>query len=103
VGQGRRAEALKTLEPALARYQDLQTLGASYVLFRQHFARALYVQSLAEPSGPGGLARRREELDRAAALLQGLTEEAKQLHDSKELQTWITSARKKLDGEVQAP
>jgi hypothetical protein len=105
VGQGRKAEALKILEPALAKYQDLQTQGASYVQFRQHFARALYVQSLAEPTDSGGLVRRREELDRAAALLLGLTDEAKQLHDSKELVAWIGAAQKKLnpDGEAKQP
>jgi tRNA A-37 threonylcarbamoyl transferase component Bud32/tetratricopeptide (TPR) repeat protein len=105
VGQNRKAEALKILEPALAKYQDLQTQGASYVQFRQHFARALYVQSLAEPSDSGGLARSREELDRAAALLQGLTDEAKQLHDSKELLAWIVDAQKKLNpaDEVKTP
>jgi serine/threonine protein kinase len=96
VEQNRKAEALKILELALAKYQDLQTQGASYVEFRQHFARALYVQSLAEPSDADGLARSREELDRADALLQGLTDEAKQLHDSKELLAWIAAARKKL-------
>jgi tetratricopeptide (TPR) repeat protein len=105
VGQSRKAEALKTLEPALAKYQELQTQGASYVQFRQHFARALYVQSLAEPADSGGLARRREELDRAAALLQGMTDEAKQLHDSIELLAWIVDAQKKLNpaAEVKTP
>jgi serine/threonine protein kinase len=102
VGQDRKAEALKILEPALAKYQDLQTQGASYVEFRQHFARALYVQSLAEPADTDGLARSREELDRADALLQGLTDEAKQLHDSKELLAWIADARKKLTPAVEA-
>jgi tRNA A-37 threonylcarbamoyl transferase component Bud32 len=105
VGQSRKAEALKTLEPALAKYQELQTQGASYVQFRQHFARALYVQSLAEPADSGGLARRREELDRAASLLQGMTDEAKQLHDSKELLAWIVDAQKNLNpaAEVKKP
>ncbi len=63
------------------------------------------MQSLAEPADSGGLARRREELDRAAALLQGMTDEAKQLHDSKELLAWIVDAQKNLNpaAEVKTP
>ena len=95
-GQGRKDEALKILAPALAEYRDLQTQGASYVEFRQHYARALYVQSLAEPAGSDGVARSREALVQAVALLQGLTDEARQLHDSKELFSWITAEQSKL-------
>ena len=105
VGQDRKAEALKILESALAKYQDPQTQGASYVEFRQHFARALYVQVLAEPTDSDGTARSREELERADALLQGLTDEARQLHDSKELLARIADTRKKLspDGGLKQP
>ncbi|HUD46077.1 MAG TPA: serine/threonine-protein kinase [Candidatus Baltobacteraceae bacterium] len=95
--QGRRAEALKTLEPALAHYHDAQAKGAGFLAFRQHFARALYVQALAEDSDGGGTARSREALAQAVALLQGLTDEARQLHDSKELLSWIAAAQKKLN------
>jgi tRNA A-37 threonylcarbamoyl transferase component Bud32/tetratricopeptide (TPR) repeat protein len=103
--QGRKDEALKILAPALAKYADLQTQGASYVEFRQHFARACYVQALAEPADNDGVTRSRAALDQATALLQGLTDEARQLHDSKELFVWIAAARKKLgpDGEVKQP
>jgi serine/threonine protein kinase len=96
VGQGRNAEALKMLEPALAHYRDDQAHGAAFVSFRQHFARALYVQALAEPADSAGTALARESLSQALALLQGLTDEARQLHDSKELLTWIATAQKKL-------
>jgi serine/threonine protein kinase len=97
VGQGRKDEALKMLEPALAHYRETQAQGAAYIAFRQHFARALYVQALAEPGDNGGIARRREALDQATALLQGLSDEARQLHDSKQLASWITAAQKKLN------
>jgi hypothetical protein len=100
--QGRKAEAMKTLEPALARYRDLQAQGAAYVGFRQHFARALYVQALAEPADSGGIARSHEALDQAAALLQGLTEEARQLYDTKQLRSWIAAAQKNLDPDAQS-
>ncbi|HEV2211423.1 MAG TPA: serine/threonine-protein kinase [Verrucomicrobiae bacterium] len=96
VEQGRKAEALQTLEPALANYHAAQAQGAAYVAFRQHFARALYVRARAQPADSGGMARRREALDQAAALLQGLSEEARQLHDSKQLVSWITAAQKEV-------
>ena len=95
--QGRSAEALKTLEPVLARYREDQAHGAGFLSFRQHFARALYVQALAEPSDSAGAARSREELKEAATLIQGLTAEATQLHDSQELLSWIDAAQKKRD------
>ncbi len=96
VGPDRKEEALRTLEPALAQYRLMQSQGATDLRFRWHFARALYVKSLAEPSDAGGLARRREELNEAERLLQGLTEEARQLHDSKELLSWIAAEQRKL-------
>jgi hypothetical protein len=90
-GQGRNDEARKTLAPALAAYRQRQTQGATDVPFRQRFARALFVQALAEPRDSGGFARRQDELSEAERLLQGLTEEAQQLHDSKELLSWIAA------------
>jgi hypothetical protein len=47
------------------------------------------------------MARRGEALDQAAALLQGLSDEARQLHDSKELLSSIAAAQKRpnLDAE----
>jgi len=96
VEQGRTAEALKALEPALAHYRDAQAKGAAHVTFRQHFARALYVQALAEPADSAGTASAHESLEQALALLQGLSDEARQLHDSKELLSWIAAAQKQL-------
>jgi serine/threonine protein kinase len=94
-GQGRKAEAMKTLEPAIAQLRQFQVQGVDDVYFRQVFARALYVQSLAEPSDPNGSARSRDELDEAMRLLRGLSNEAAQLHDSKELVAWIADAQAK--------
>jgi serine/threonine protein kinase len=96
VRQGKLAEAQQTLEPALKLYRDMQAQGVTYVTFRQRFARVLYVQSLAEPSDAGGMARCRVELNEAKKLLQGLTNEARQLHDSKELLSWIAAEQQKL-------
>jgi tetratricopeptide (TPR) repeat protein len=100
--QGRAAEALETLAPALAQYRDAQARGAAYVTFRQHFARALYAQALAEPADGAGAASARESLGQALALLQGLSDEARQLHDSQELLSWIAAAQKKLPPENSA-
>ena len=102
-GQGRRDEALKTLEPALAHYREAQTQGAAHLAFRQHFARALYVQALAEPDDSDGNTRRRDEVNQAARLLQGLPDEARQLHDSRELLAWIEAEQKKPDLNAQQP
>jgi serine/threonine protein kinase len=102
-GQGRREGALKTIEPALTHYRKMQVQGASYLSFRQHFARALYAQAVAQPADAPGNAQRRDSLDQAARLLNDLPEEARQLHDSKELLGWIESERKKLSQNPQRP
>jgi hypothetical protein len=99
-GQGHKEDALNAIGPAIAEFRQRQSQGASDVLFRQRFARALYVQSLSEPSDVAGLARRRDELNEAEKLLQGLTDEARQLHDSKELLSWIAAAQKKLNADA---
>jgi hypothetical protein len=101
VEQGRQAEALQTLRPALAHYRDAQAQGAGHLAFCQHFARALHVQALAEPAGSGAMTRRRTALDQAAALLQSLPEEARQLHDSRQLLSWIAAAQKEPNSEVE--
>jgi tetratricopeptide (TPR) repeat protein len=96
VEQGRKAEALQMLEPALAHYHDVQAQGAGYLTLRQHFARALYLQALAGPADSAGTASARKSLGEALALLQGLSDEARQLHDSQELLSWITATQGKL-------
>ena len=95
--QGRKAEALQSLEPALAQYHDAQAHGAGSLAFCQHFARALYVQALAEPADSSGAARQSKALNEATALLRGLTDEARQLHDSKRLLSWIAAEQMKLN------
>ena len=96
-GQGCNAEALKTAESAIAQYQQMQVQGATYIAFRQHFARALYVRSLAQGIDP---ARSAESLEQARQILQGLTDEGRQLYDSKELLSQIAAERKKLDSSL---
>jgi serine/threonine protein kinase/tetratricopeptide (TPR) repeat protein len=94
LGQAHPAEALQTLEPALTLYREMQAQGVTHLSFRQHFARALYVQARAQPVTAEGVAQRRGSLAEAARLLNQLSEEAKQLHDSKELLAWVSAAQK---------
>jgi serine/threonine protein kinase len=101
--QGRREDALRNIEPALAYYRDMRSQGATHVVFRQRFARALYVQALARPDGLTGNANRRDALDQASRLLNDLSEEARQLHDTKELLAWIEIEQKKLSTGVAPP
>ncbi len=103
VAQANTAEALRTLEPAIALYRKMQTAGVSHLTFRQRFARALYVQGLAQPAEPGGIAQRRSSLAEAAKLLNELSDEARELHDTKELLSWIGAAREKPVQEVKQP
>jgi aminoglycoside N3'-acetyltransferase len=96
VDLNRREEALKTVEPSLDYYRKLQVQGANHLEFRQHFARALYVQALAQTNDAAGGAQARDSLDQAARLLNELPDEARELHDSKELLGWIEAKRKQL-------
>jgi tRNA A-37 threonylcarbamoyl transferase component Bud32 len=96
LGQGRRDDALKTIEPALANYRDAQARGATHVFFLQHFARALCIQASAQPDDASGTAQRRASLEQAARLLNALSDEAQQLRDTKELRSRIAAERKKL-------
>jgi len=95
LAQGQASEALKTIESALAVYREMQVQGANHLSFRQHFARALYVQALAQPADAAGTAQRRASLAEAAKLLAELTEEARQLHDTKELLAWVEAEQTK--------
>ena len=94
--QGRLPEALQTIAPALETYRDMKSKGATHLTFRQRFARALYVQALAQPSDAAGLEQRRASLTEAANVLAELTEEARQLRDTKELLGWIEAEQRKL-------
>jgi hypothetical protein len=91
VAQGRNEEGLTIIEPAVAQYRAIQAQGAGHLSFRQHFARALYVRSLAEPSQKP---ERRDTLAEAERLLHDLPPEARQLTDTRELLASIARAGK---------
>jgi hypothetical protein len=91
--QGRGEEARTLVQPELARYRGEQKHGARGVTFHVDLAYALYVDALAQPGDPAGHARRDASLAEAAKLLNGLSTEATQLADIRELTGWIAAAR----------
>jgi len=116
--QGHKTEALPMLEPALAYYREQQAKLLTGVGFLQRVARALtgagaapvnkatasvefsyrsayasYVLALAQADDNAGFAAKRTALEDAAKTLQGIPDEAKQIHDWKELNELIFKAR----------
>ncbi|HVU22607.1 MAG TPA: hypothetical protein VHE13_00680 [Opitutus sp.] len=96
LGSGRRVEALKTLEDALAYYRKQQAAGAAGTGDLTDRARALYVLSEAQPDDAAGRSKRRELLAEAAGTLAKLSPETRQLLNSRELIDWVQTAQKGL-------
>ncbi|MBI2813207.1 MAG: hypothetical protein HYX71_02855 [Opitutae bacterium] len=94
LGAGRRLEALAALRDAEDFYRDQLAKGASNTGFRQEFARTLYHLARAQADDADGRAARLALLEEAMTVLGGLTLEAQQLRDSKELLKWVTDARR---------
>ena len=103
ISQGRSDEGLKTIEPVLVRCRAKQVQGAGSLLFRQQFARALYVQALGQPATQVGTEQRRDSLNQAAKVLNELPEDARRLRDIKELLSWIGAELQKPGGEAPRP
>ncbi|HVZ66285.1 MAG TPA: hypothetical protein VG936_17095 [Lacunisphaera sp.] len=93
LGEGKRGEALKELREAEAYFRQRRAAGAASTRFRQDFAAALYQLARAEMVAADGIDRARGLLDEAAAELDALTAEARQLRDSKELIDWVRAAQ----------
>lgn len=91
--QGRDAEALAQLAPALAYYRKEQQANAHGIFFRQDFAYALYVSSLVHGKVGGNRDVRAAELTEANALLEGASPEAKGLATMREVAALIAAAR----------
>lgn len=94
LGAGKRNEALVALRDAEDFYREQLAKGASDTGFRQDFARTLYHLARAQPEDAAGRTARLALLDEAMTLLGGLTVEAQQLRDSKELIKWVTDTRR---------
>ena len=97
-GQGKRAEARTTLEPALALMQERASTGTTSLALRQGLAEALYAAALAQTDDAAGLAEKRRLLDQASAVLAGAPAEARQLRTSRELSDEIAAARQASAG-----
>jgi hypothetical protein len=91
--QGREAEALAVLAPALAYYRKEQQANAQGSWFRRDFAYALYVSALAHGTDPAHRAQRGAELAEAATLLGGASAEAKNLASMRQVAALIAAAR----------
>jgi tetratricopeptide (TPR) repeat protein len=90
--QGRSAEALEVLDPALSRSRAQWQAGARDRRFQRNFAHALYVSAIAQPAGPVAQVRRQAELAEAASVLATLSAEARQSSDIRVLAEWLAAA-----------
>jgi hypothetical protein len=94
LGAGRRTEALAALRDAEGFYREQLAKGAADTGFRQNFVRTLYQLARAQAGDADGRTQRLALLDEAMTQLGGLTIEAQQLRDSRELIKWVTDARR---------
>ena len=93
--QGRRDEANKILQPALAYYREQQQAGAHGTQFRRDFAYALYVNAIAAPTDAAGQKQRRSDLDEAGKLIAGASAEAQKLADLRYVSGLIAAAERR--------
>jgi len=93
--QGRRDEANKILQPALAYYREQQQAGAHGVQFRRDFAYALYVSAMAASADAAGQKQRRSDLDEAGKLIAGASAEAQKLADLRYVSGLIAAAERR--------
>jgi hypothetical protein len=87
--QGKGDEARTALAPALGYFRTESGKGASATWFRRDFAYALYVSALVESDG----SKRASTLAEAARVLDGASEQARQLATMRQLAGWIAAAR----------
>lgn len=85
-------EARKEAALALDVYRRRQAAGADGTTFRTDLGRTLYVNALAQPDDADGQARRGQLLGEAMSVLSGLSQEAQQLRDSKEVIAEVSDA-----------
>jgi tetratricopeptide (TPR) repeat protein len=90
--QGRPAEALEALEPAMARFRELWWADIRETRFQRNFAHALYVTAIAQPEDAAGQARRQAALAEAADVLAAVPAEARRMSDIRAVAEWIAAA-----------
>lgn len=91
--QGRKEEAQKALQPALAYYAAELKAGAQGTTFRHDYAYALYVDSLTAHADAAGAKQRKNDLDQAAQLIAGASKEAQQLSQFRHLSGLVAAAQ----------
>jgi tetratricopeptide (TPR) repeat protein len=91
--QGRGEEALATLAPALAYYREQQRAGATDTEFRFDLAYALLVDALARSDSAAERAHRAASLDEATRVLDGASEQARQMASFRRMASLIAEAR----------
>jgi tetratricopeptide (TPR) repeat protein len=90
--QGRPAEALEALEPAMARFRELWRADIRETRFQRNFAHALYVTAIVQPADAAGQARRQAALAEAADVLAAVPAEARRMSDIRAVAEWIEAA-----------
>ena len=91
--QGRHDEARKTLQPALAWYDQQLKGGATGTTFRHDYAYALYVSAISAPDDANGRKQRDAALTEAAQQIAGASAEAQKLADMRYVAGLIAAAR----------
>jgi tetratricopeptide (TPR) repeat protein len=91
--QGRKAEALGIVEPEIERYRAAQKGGAGGTTFQVDLANALFVSAISRPDDAAGRARKTADLAAAEKALAGLTPQARQLFDARDVVRRIAAAR----------
>jgi hypothetical protein len=85
----RREDALATLAPALSTLERKPGAGPTKHEQRELLARALFVTAVAQPMTELGRKMRAEALGEAQKIFEGMTAEARQLHNARALLRWI--------------
>jgi len=91
--QGRRGEASKILQPALAYYAEQQKAGATGITFRHDYAYTLYVDSVIATGDDTGHKQRDADLAEAAKLIAGASPEAQKMQQMRYVSNLIAKAR----------
>jgi tetratricopeptide (TPR) repeat protein len=93
IDAGDKTQARAKLADVIEFLHTRQAKGASDTGFRLDLGAALYQMARAQEADGESLAKKRALLDEAASILGGLSQEAQQLRDAKELSGWVTQAR----------
>jgi hypothetical protein len=91
--QGRKDEARRIVEPEVERYRTAQKGGAGGTTFQIDLANALYVSAISQSDDAAGRARKAADLAASEKALAGLTAEARQVFEARDVARRIGEAR----------